>query len=269
VASGAGFRVLSDMSEPSRPSLGFVEENQNLAGTSIRCQLNTILASITFQNAERLRRLLRFLVEWTLTGATGSLKEYVIGTEVFDKPDSFDPRSDPIVRVQVRRLRAKLIAYYRSEGTSDPIEILVPEKRYAPLIRTRSPNGKPYRSIAVVPFLSLNENPETRRFCEGVTEEVIHRLTRSNNIRVVASGAPATYLWNAREIGEELNVEIVLKGTVRISGDRVRIATQLIQANNGWYLWSEIYDRAPQNVFAVQEDISRAIVIDLELNHLI
>lgn len=251
-----------------------IQENRGEAvPASIQSQLNKILSSAVFRKSERLNRLLRFLVESSITGAKGPLKEYVIATEVFDKRDSFDPQSDPIVRVQAKRLRAKLLAYYRAEGSSDPIEILLPVQSYTPLIRTRS-QGKPepHVSVIVVPFVSVGDDPETRRFCIGVTEEVIHKLTHCDSVRVVAADASAKYLRrssNTPESREESNAELVLKGTARVSGDRVRVATQLIQVTDGSYQWSEIYDRGSQDLLRVQEDISRAIVADLQINHLI
>src|SRR5882672_8736581 len=75
-------------------------------------QLDRILASKVFRQADRLKRFLRFVVEETVAGRGDRLKEFVVGVEVFGKDDSFDPRNDPIVRVQARRLRAQLARYY-------------------------------------------------------------------------------------------------------------------------------------------------------------
>ena len=75
-----------------------------------------MLASATFRQVGRLKRFLSFIVLETLLGRGDQLKEYVIGVQVFDKDSSFDPRADPIVRVQARRLRARLVRYYREEG---------------------------------------------------------------------------------------------------------------------------------------------------------
>src|SRR6185295_12575039 len=83
---------------------------------AIREQLQRMLASTTFQQVDRLKRFLTFIVGEALDGRRHELKEYVIGVQVFGKEDTFDPRTDPIVRVQARRLRAKLVGYYREEG---------------------------------------------------------------------------------------------------------------------------------------------------------
>ncbi len=83
-------------------------------------ELARVLGSQTFRQVERLKRFLNFVVTEATSGRGDQLKEYVIGVQVFDKQSSFDPRADPIVRVQARRLRARLVRYYRDEGHEDP-----------------------------------------------------------------------------------------------------------------------------------------------------
>ena len=85
----------------------------------VRQQLSRVLASKTFSQVERLKRFIGFIVGETVSGRGGELKEYVIGVQVFGKEPSFDPRTDPIVRVQARRLRTRLARYYRDEGNTD------------------------------------------------------------------------------------------------------------------------------------------------------
>src|SRR4051812_23691563 len=100
----------------------------------IRAQLEKLLASPLFARSERMARFLRFAVGHALTGSASPLKEYLVGVEVFDRGTDFDPRVDPIVRVEARRLRAKLEAYYRSEGAADPILIDFPKGAYTPVV---------------------------------------------------------------------------------------------------------------------------------------
>src|SRR5947208_15170416 len=93
------------------------------ADASVARQLDRILVSKSFRQADRLKRFLTFIVEETVAGRGERLKEFVVGVEVFGKDDSFDPRNDPIVRVQARRLRTQLARYYRAEGTDDDLLI--------------------------------------------------------------------------------------------------------------------------------------------------
>jgi TolB-like protein len=99
---------------------------------AVREQVERVLSSELFSSAGRHSRLLRYLVERTLAGEGDRLKEYVLGTEVFDRSDSFDPRIDSIVRVEARRLRSRLDDYYRGPGAGDPVVITVPRGSYVP-----------------------------------------------------------------------------------------------------------------------------------------
>src|SRR5215471_10298924 len=113
----------------STPELAKDAEERALA------QLNRILASKAFRQADRLKRFLSFVVGETLSGRSDRLKEFAVGVEVFGKDNSFDPRNDPIVRVQARRLRAQLARYYNEEGQDDDLVIELPKGGYAPIFR--------------------------------------------------------------------------------------------------------------------------------------
>ena len=97
--------------------------------------LGRIVASAGFANSPRMSRFLRFVVEETAAGRATSLKEYVVGLRVFDKPDSFDPTVDPTVRVEASKLRAKLARYYETEGRGDALIIEMPKGHYGARFR--------------------------------------------------------------------------------------------------------------------------------------
>lgn len=104
----------------------------------IRTELDRILTSEGFANTGRLARLLRYVVERTLAGEGDQLKEYVLGLEVFDRGEQYDPRLDSIVRVEARRLRSKLDDYYRNGGAGDRVLISIPRGTYAPVFALRA-----------------------------------------------------------------------------------------------------------------------------------
>ena len=108
---------------------------------SIKAQLVRVVASRTFAHAAVLRRFIEHIVDSALDGKTDELKEYALGVDVFGRGQSFDPRVDTIVRVQARRLRAKLDEYYRIEGSGDPVLIELPKGCYVPEFRLAS--GRP------------------------------------------------------------------------------------------------------------------------------
>ena len=243
-------------------------------------QVERILANRLFTRSSRLCRFLRFSVEQTLAGNGGQLKERIIGVAVFDRNPDYDPRIDPIVRVEARRLRAKLKAYYTSPGRGDPVVIGLPKGAYVPFFKSRarnsqerlaqaaSGNGSARNSIAVLPFANLLQGTEDDYFSDGLTEELIHLLTRIPNLRVVAWDTASQLRGRERDLAgirQQLRVSTILRGSVRRTADRVRVTAQLIDSGSGDYLWSETYDRRLENVFAIQEEMAHSIVRALQL----
>jgi TolB-like protein/Flp pilus assembly protein TadD len=249
----------------------------------IRAQVDKILASRWFSRSERLCRFLRFCVELTLDEKSDRLKEQVVGVQVFDRKGDYDPRTDPIVRVEARRLRSKLKTYYTSSGKLDCLLIELPKGAYVPSFRMRNvsqpasqgarlqPVAKMAgeRSIAVLPFTNLTPETGADYFSDGLTEELIHLLTRIPGLRVVAWASMSQLRGRDQDLAgirQELKVATVLRGSVRRTPGRVRVNAQLIDTETGHYLWSEAYDRQLENVLAIQEEMARAIVDTLQLN---
>jgi serine/threonine-protein kinase len=123
-------------------------------------------------------------------------------------------------------------------------------------------------SIAVLPFLNLSSDKENEYFSDGLAEEIINALARIENLRVTARTSAFAFRGaeqDVRKIGETLNVASVLEGSVRKSGNRVRISVQLIGVSDGNNLWSERFDREMTDVFEIQDEISQAIVAKLKV----
>src|SRR6266571_7240102 len=117
------------------------------------------------------------------------------------------------------------------------------------------------QSIAVLPFLSLSADPENEIFADGMCEEIISSLAQIKNLHVTARTSSFSFKGkhvDLRVIGEQLNVRTVLEGSVRKSGNRLRITAQLVNATDGYHLWSERYDREMKDVFAIQEEIAKS-----------
>ncbi|HVW84475.1 MAG TPA: tetratricopeptide repeat protein [Bryobacteraceae bacterium] len=241
--------------------------------SSILEQLERILASGAFAQSERMCRFLRLVVEYSLENRGVELKEYLIGLRVFDRKSSFDPRVDPIVRVEARRLRSKLQQFYERDGSEDDIRIELPKGNYAAQFSRREAEAPeiPARpgeaAIAVIPFANLTPEEENDYFSDGLTQELILGLTRVPGLRVVAwtSAAQLRGEHDFQAIGKRLNVGAVLTGSVRKAGNRVRVTAQLIDTANSSYLWSEAYDRELRNLLQIQDEISRAIVATLRI----
>jgi serine/threonine-protein kinase len=124
----------------------------------------------------------------------------------------------------------------------------------------------PEASVAVLPFANLSADPDTEYFSDGMTEEIINALSQVPSLRVAARTSAFAFKGksvDAREIGERLRVRTLLEGSVRKAGDQVRVTAQLINAADGYHLWSQSYDRKLADVFAVQDELARAISSNL------
>jgi serine/threonine-protein kinase len=252
-----------------------VKKNANDASPSesaVRAQLARILASDAFTRSPRLSRFLEFTVEESLAGRADGLKEYLIGGEVFGRPASFDPRNDAIVRVQAVSLRSRLANYYAKHGAGDPVLIEYTKGSYVPVMRERAAEVEPETgdpgpdSIAVLPFVNMSSDPENEYFSDGLTEELISALSNVHGLRVVARTSVFQYKAkpaDVRQIGAQLNARMVIEGSVRKAGDRLRITAQLVDARNGYETWSRTYRVEMKDLFAVQQEIARAIASTL------
>src|SRR4051812_3435179 len=233
-----------------------------------RRQLERVLGSVAFRQVDRLKRFLNFIVSESLAGRGHQLKEYVIGVQVFDKDSSFDPRADPIVRVQARRLRARLVRYYHEEGGGDALIIELPKGGYAPVFKNREAIAAGRRSmgptlagqntIAVQPLADQSPARDLGYFCDGLRLEIIHSLAKLEALRVVVvpPGAAAAAV--------EPQAAMVLTGGVRKSGDRLRATIHLVDTATASYLWSESVDAILGDPFAAQELVAAAVIKKLE-----
>ncbi len=117
-------------------------------------------------------------------------------------------------------------------------------------------------SIAVLPFTNMSADPENEYFSDGLTEELLNVLAKNPELKV--TGRTSSFAFKGKQedlrgIGQKLGVETLLEGSVRRAGSRVRITAQLVSAADGFHLWSETYDRVVDDIFAVQDDIAKAV----------
>lgn len=146
-------------------------------------------------------------------------------------------------------------------STSQAVPVSRPTS--SPFARDSSSGGTAaVASIAVLPFVNMSSDQEAEYFSDGLTEELINALGHMDLLRVVSRTSVFEFkgkAQNIRTIGEKLNVNAVLEGSVRKSGEKLRITVQLVNVEDGYHLWSERYDREMRDVFAVQEDIALAV----------
>jgi len=123
-------------------------------------------------------------------------------------------------------------------------------------------------SIAVLPFVDMSPESDQEYFCNGIAEEIITSLSHLEKLKVVARTSAFAFKgkqMDVREIGQKLGVDHILEGSIRKAGNRLRITAQLIQVCDGFYLWSDRFDRVLEDVFSIQDEISLAIADNLKV----
>ncbi len=269
------------MAEASDGGLG-QNSARRIAPERILAQLEKILCSPVFMRSDRLCRFLRYTVKKALQGHEADLKEYPIGIEVFDRPESFDPRLDSIVRVEARRLRLKLELYYETDGATDDLVIEFRKGSYVPyfhlrheiyghqlLRKPRTRSWRPWRAIAVLPFTLVGPRQPGSWFSDGAMEEIISALSRLPGFRVVARTSSARYgtrEQNPRKVGREVNADLIVTGSMRtLSSEKIRVTVQVADVWEGLYIWSGSFEMDTRDPFRAQQELARLLVERLEL----
>jgi TolB-like protein len=268
---------------------------------AVRRQLDKILASGNFVNADRLCRFLRFTVEAKLKGEEGQIKEYVLGREVFDRDGNYDPRMDPIVRVEARRMRVKLDEYYDGPGRADPIRIEFPKGSYAPVIqpaqpvvenRPVAPRRYPWRTavrllvllglasiyyftrpvgrdmIAVVPQRwLLRDAGDLDPLDESVAEAIAAELANRQAASVIAWPSILRYRSERkpiREMAGELGVAKALIVTIRNEEGWARATVFFVDTALNQKLWVADYRQKTLASPEAQRELARRVADEFE-----
>jgi TolB-like protein len=233
---------------------------------AIRDQLSRILESPLFLQSDRLGRFLRFTVETTLAGEAGSVKEYLIGTEVYERKPSYHPGEDSMVRSEARRLRRKLKEYYESDGKDDPVLISYRPGSYVPVFRLRELFFSERQGIrvAVLPFVNASTSILSGECAQFITDELIHGLVRTEGLRVTTTSSVRPLVEQALDIpslARKLDVHIVFEGTVREDDEQLRIAVRGLNAD-GFHILSERFETKSdlQGVFKASEKIVSELI---------
>lgn len=251
-----------------------VSGEQPLPQEMVKRHLRNLLASRLWSGSPRLARFLSYCVHATLEGRGGDVNQYSIGVDVFDKPDTFDPSVDPVVRVEAGRLRQKLLRYYSEDGSGELVRINFPPKGYQ--VHFSLANGDrrapqpdpavavPQRSLrlAILPFQDLTPGRDESSFCEGISIELTAALSALDEVRLISRRATEKYRDMAidlEEIGRDLGADAVVEGSVRKSGDTLRLGAELNSTADGYVLWAGSYQTPRGSRLQVEESMARAI----------
>ncbi len=256
---------------------------------AVRSQLARILHSGPFQQSRRRQRFLEYIVNETLAGRGERLKGYNLALEIFDRPQTFNPIVDPVVRVEAARLREKLREYYENGGHSDLVRIELPKGTYAPRIEfrrasdsdpspdsnvttpdqsfvgTRGPgsvmDGRP--SLAVLPFANMSASRESDYLADGFADTLITELAKVSGLIVISRQSSFAHRLSTQplpEIAAALRVRYLIEGSVHTEKERMRISANLIDTASDHSVWAERYERNVRDLFSVQDELSRSIV---------
>jgi TolB-like protein len=187
-------------------------------------------------------------------------------------------RAESVTRTTGRKLDRAIIGVlvvavgyflWERQAGEEPISANVSETMAEPVAVAgiEADAASKQRSIAVLPFVNMSSDEEQEWFSDGLTEEILNALARTPDLLVAARTSSFKYKGSNEDIptiADALGVAHVLEGSVRSARDRLRVTAQLIRAHDGFHLWSETYDRTPEDVIAIQEDIAVEIAIALE-----
>jgi serine/threonine protein kinase/Tfp pilus assembly protein PilF len=191
---------------------------------------------------------------------------------ILNKTPTFAARSDPKLPDALERIINRALEkdperrFQTSEELLSGLTSLERELSLAELQTTPFKSPEAINSIAVVPFKDMSPQRDQEYFCDGLAEELINALTQVKGLKVAARTSSFKVKdEDIREIGNRLNVGSVLEGSVQKAGNRLRITAQLISVSDGYHLWSERFDRKFEDIFAIQDEISMAIVDKLKV----
>lgn len=236
--------------------------NAGVTEAAVRQQVMRILSSDGFARARRMQRFLEYVVNETLAGRADQVSEYSIGVEVFDRDDDFEPGLDPIVRNDARRLRTKLIEYYRElkPGRAQEILIEIPKGGYVPVFRAghagQSVRTEQRNRLAVLPIEVLCGPPESAAFGRALGLSMASALTQVRGIETVAEGLRDQPLW---KLARELRLTHFLEGTLLQCEDQLRVMLRVIHVEDGTQLWAWEHDFSAHALFSAQREVAASV----------
>jgi adenylate cyclase len=257
-----------------------IKATQKTPDSEIYQWLDKICSSGEFSPKDKTSRLLRFLVDETVAGRGENLKQYTIGTTVFNRLKSFNSELDPVVRIQAGRLRRSLDLYYAHEGKDDTVCIVIPKGTYVPLFLPQYPDVVPGEAvgetkfesvdiirplIAVLPFQNLTGDPQQDYFVQGFTEEISIELTHYEDFQVIScrgvshpSGAE-----DSHDVARKMGAHFAIEGSMRMDEKNVKISIKVLDSTTGEHIWGEQYrrDLTAESLIKIQEQIVREAIL--------
>lgn len=242
-------------------------------------QLDRIFLDPDFRRCGVLKKFLSFIVQETLKENANCLKEYTIAIHVLEKPVSFNPQVNCIVRIHACRLRNALSQYYNGKGLNDRLIIHIPKGKYVPVFidrvewqneETNSVRVHGPITYAIVPFTCSSENIFIRAFSEDLCMQICTGISQLKYIPVIAYQAVKPLIamhMDLKELASVVACNHIITGGTQYLGDKIRINTQIIDCNSYRQLWSRMYEGnlALGDPFLMQDEICKYTIEQVKM----
>ncbi len=249
----------------------------------INRQVDRVLGDPHFASSEILRDFLSFIVAETIAGRSNRLKEYTIALKVLNKPKTFKPKENCIVRIHAVRLRKALQNYYNGPGSMDEIRIILPKGNYVPVF---SDNLEPLlnsvlsdqpglqegvdvnghlMTTAVIPFHCQDRTQMIKNFSDGLGIQLSSALMKIRSLSVISytvSRRLPEKFSDVKDIGRFFQAQYIFTGEVQKQKNTMRVTVQMIKADTSEQIWSEMFERkvTDTNSFKVQDEIIDQVI---------
>jgi adenylate cyclase len=253
---------------------------EKLPEAEIHAQLQKIFICPAFSVSDILRRFLTYIVEETIAGNSNTIKEYTIALNVLNKPASFRPQQDAIVRIHAGRLRRALNYYYKETGVNDDIEISVPKGSYVPVFASRKKtilnSGKDLMpsalqrsadtiTLVVLPFRTFESNVSKQTFADNLGQQLCAEFGKFPGFSVISYHAIrqlAPEYKKESDLASDFGAHYAITGNVQFEAGRLRVAVQLTDVQKGIQIWTELYHRnyTNSNLFETGDQILASVI---------
>jgi len=250
------------------------------SGDLVHAQLQKIFLCPAFSVSDILRRFLTYIIDETLSGRSNTIKEYTIAVNVLNKPISFKPQHDAIVRIHAGRLRRALNYYYKEAGLSDELEISVPKGSYVPVLNNKKTTDSveereslllPHEHISdsttlmIMPFRTFETDISRQAFADNLGQQLSAEFGRFPDFSVISYYTTQQFSSRNKEIHElasNFGAQYVITGNVQFEAKRLRVAVQLTDAHTDTQIWTELYDHhySATNLFEVGDHIVSSVI---------
>jgi TolB-like protein len=259
------------------------ETGEPFSGDLVHSQLQKIFLCPAFSVSDILRRFLSYIIDETLAGRSNTIKEYTIAVNVLNKPISFKPQHDAIVRIHAGRLRRALNYYYKESGLNDEIEISVPKGSYVPVMGNRhsfdsgrgmdsmqisQEHSSDATTLIIMPFRTFETDISRQAFADNLGQQLSAEFGRFPDFSVISYYTIQQLSSRNKEVHElaaSFGAQFVVTGNVQFEAKRLRVAVQLTDAHTGTQIWTERYHHnySSTNLFELGDDIVSSVIAAL------